>query len=591
MKKPILLPIPKKIVCGDKKVAQEILQGVINIEFNSNLHKEGYSLSIKESGINIVAADGAGEFYAKQTLKQLINQYQGNDCPTMEIEDYPDLAVRGVSLDVSRDRMPYFADILKFVDLLASWKINTFTLYFEHVFAYKNHKKVWENASALTAENMQKLDKYCKERFIDLIPCQETLGHLSRWLCHEPYRQLAECPEGCPSSWQIKDTDPFSLCPTDLKSVELMEELLDELLPNYKSKYFFCGGDETFDLGTGRSKEICEKIGLNQVYANYFKEIGKIAQKNGKKIFIYSDMVKNDPDFLKVLPEDTILAEWGYGRHYPFKENAKKFIECGLGFCFLSSNSNYSTWGGRTYRWRGNILNAARSAMELKALGCFVYEFGDFGHWTNFSFSLTAFAYGAGIFWNLEGNENIDIAEVSDFFAYDKCFGVADVILDIGKIYNHTSSVDDCDMLYVLFYNEALEKSSEYFANLTLDNLAKSREDLQHAEAKFRRLAAVPKKVGQEIELALQTLKFAIHAAEEFLLDENAKKFNEVNEDAQKRLAAEFEKLIDALLAHRDANYLPGGRREAMHWLRRYWYFVCGKVEFPARFTEVIADL
>ncbi|MBR7127154.1 MAG: family 20 glycosylhydrolase [Lentisphaeria bacterium] len=591
MKKPILLPIPKNIVYGTETIANDVLQGKIEVEFDSNLPREGYNLSVKSDGIKVVAADKAGEFYAKQTLKQLISQYSKNDCPALEIEDYPDLALRGVSLDVSRDRMPSFENLLKFVDLLASWKINTFTLYFEHVFAFKNHKKVWEKAAYLTAENIQKLDKYCQERFIELIPTQETLGHLSRWLCHEPYRQLAECPEGCYSSWRLKETDPFSICPADPKSLEFMEELLDELLPNYSSKYFFCGGDETFDIGKGRSKEACEKIGLNQVYADYFKGIGKIAQKNGKKIFIYSDMVKNDPEFLKVLPEDTILAEWGYGRHYPFKENAKKFIECGLDFIFIASNSNYSTWGGRTYRWRGNIANAVQSAMELKAKGCFFHEFGDFGHWTQFSFSLPGFAYAAAVSWNLAGNENMDIAEALDFLIYDNCSGVADLILDIGKIYNHTAAPDDNDLLYWMFYREQYEKTHEYFATLTLDDLAKASEDVLHAEYKLKRLPAVPALVRQEIMLSLQSLKFAIHTAEEFLLDENAKKFNEVNEAAQKRLAAEFEKLIDALLTHRDANYLPGGRREAMHWLRRYWYFVCGKVEFPDRFTAVIADL
>ena len=157
MKKPILLPIPKNIVYGTETIANDVLQGKIEVEFDSNLPREGYNLSVKSDGIKVVAADKAGEFYAEQTLKQLISQYSKNDCPALEIEDYPDLALRGVSLDVSRDRMPSFENLLKFVDLLASWKINTFTLYFEHVFAFKNHKKVWEKAAYLTAENIQEL--------------------------------------------------------------------------------------------------------------------------------------------------------------------------------------------------------------------------------------------------------------------------------------------------------------------------------------------------------------------------------------------------------------------------------------------------
>ena len=584
IKAPILLPKPKQISCQKIKVSEKVLYSTPLIEFDENLPKEGYKLVISVENIKIIAADKAGEFYAKQTLKQLIAQYKNSDCPVLEIYDFPDIAMRGVSLDVSRDRVPFFKDLLEFIDLLASWKINTFTLYFEHVFAYKKHKKVWENAAAFTAEDIQKLDQYCKERFIDLIPAQETLGHLSRWLCHDPYRQLAECPEGYPSSWRLSDTDPFSLCPTDPESLNLMEELLDELLPNFSSQYFFCGGDETFDIGTGRSKEVCEQIGLNKVYGNYFEKIGKIAHKNGKKIIIYSDMVKNNSEACSYLPKDAILAEWGYGRNYPFEKNAKGFIDSGLKFCFLSSNSNYSTFGGRTYRWRGNIINAVSTAIKLNAVGYFNHEFGDFGHWTQFSFSLPAFAFGAALSWNFEGNKDEDLAAALDLFAYENSDGAADLIMAIGKIYNHTSKIDDSDTLYSIFYQGDWEKDCEFFSNLTLDNLKKTKEDALDCFYRLQRLPACPEKVKKEIETALLYINFAIHAATELVTNENVKKIKELPLETQVILATEFTEVIEKLLQIRDEYYQFGGRREALLYLKRYWENCCSQIPFPEKF-------
>jgi hypothetical protein len=362
-----------------------------------------------------------------------------------------------------------------------------------------------------------------------------------------------------------------------------MGELLDELLPNFSSQYFFCGGDETSDIGKGRSKEICEKDGLNNVYGRYFHEIGKMAAKNGKKIMIYSDMVKNNKDALKFLPKDVILAEWGYGRNYPFKENAKDFIDCGLKFCFLSSNSNYSTWGGRTYRWRGNIANAVRSAAELNAMGCFVYEFGDFGHWTNFSFSYPGFAYLAALSWNLAGNENIDLGTALDLFVYEESAGVGDLILDIGKIYNHTTVIDDIDVLYLLFYKNDASKNSVYFEKLTFDNLKKVQEDVIACRYRLERLNRVPSGVKAEILLALQEIEFAVHVAKKFMIEENIEYLKDLSIESQKILSKEFEKLINSMLKNRDRQYQSGGRYESLCWLKRYWIACCNKISFPIK--------
>ena len=105
-------------------------------------HAQGYRLTVSPDGISVVAATPAGIFYAVCTLCQLIESTDG-PLPALRIEDWPDYLVRGVMLDVSRDRVPTMTALYELIDLLASWKINQLQLYTEHTFAYRNHPEVW----------------------------------------------------------------------------------------------------------------------------------------------------------------------------------------------------------------------------------------------------------------------------------------------------------------------------------------------------------------------------------------------------------------------------------------------------------------
>ncbi|MBN1565464.1 MAG: glycoside hydrolase, partial [Anaerolineae bacterium] len=134
---------------------------------------ESYRLVIGADGIELVGYDTAGVFYGAMTLVQLI-QTSGRELPTLQIEDWPDFAARGVMLDISRDKVPTMETLYHLIDLLASWKINQFQLYTEHTFAYQKHRAVWAQASPITAEEILELDAYCRARHIDLVPNQNS---------------------------------------------------------------------------------------------------------------------------------------------------------------------------------------------------------------------------------------------------------------------------------------------------------------------------------------------------------------------------------------------------------------------------------
>ena len=157
--------------------------------------REGYHLTIGEERIGIVARDGAGLAYGFATLTQLVRRF-GKRLPRLHIEDHPDFANRGVMLDISRDKVPTMETLFGLMDMLAEWKVNEFQLYIEHTFAYDQHRAVWKDASPMTGEEMMALDAYCRERYIDFVPNQNSFGHMERWLVHKPYNDFAEAPRG-----------------------------------------------------------------------------------------------------------------------------------------------------------------------------------------------------------------------------------------------------------------------------------------------------------------------------------------------------------------------------------------------------------
>ncbi len=226
---------------------------LISIDPEHIENAQGYQLIISTKSIQLTGADEPGAFYGIQTLRQIIDQSHDR-LPCMTIMDWPDFPVRGVMLDISRDKVYRMETLFMLIDELASWKINQVQLYTEHTFAYQGHETVWQNASPMTPEEIQRLDKFCRERYIELVPNQNSLGHMTRWLKHAKYQHLAETTEPVMTPWGELKTKPFSLAPALPESLALVTDLYNQLLPNFSSRTVNVGCDEAFDIGVGQSK-------------------------------------------------------------------------------------------------------------------------------------------------------------------------------------------------------------------------------------------------------------------------------------------------------------------------------------------------
>ena len=390
-------------------------------------HKDGYRLTIGPDGIVLVGHDLAGVLYGAMTLRQLARQYRGvGSLPCLRIDDWPDFPNRGVMLDVSRDRVPTMEALYGLVDMLAEWKVNQLQLYTEHTYAYRGHEDVWKDASPMTGEEIMALDAYCRDRAMELVPNQNSFGHMERWLARPGYAGLAENPN---------DPIPRSLNPGDIGSVMLLEGMFDELLPHFSSGQFNTGLDEV-PLGDGKSKEVVAERGVGRVYLDFVLKVHELVRGHGRQMQMWGDIIMHYPELIPELPDDVIALEWGYEATHPFAEESGQFGRAGVPFYVCPGTSSWNSILGRTDNATENILSAVTSGVEHGAIGFLNTDWGDNGHWQPLPVTYLGLAYGAAVGWCVEANKDIDLPAVLDLHAFDDSAGeMGRVAYELGNTY------------------------------------------------------------------------------------------------------------------------------------------------------------
>lgn len=563
-----------EIVAGTAAIPAKTSYILLTVVPGSGQHPQGYDLTITPEGATLVAQTPAGLFYAVQTLRQLVQQ-RGRTLPTLRCTDWPDFPNRGVMLDISRNKVLTQQTLYELVDLFANWKINQLQLYTEHTFAYRQHLAVWANASPMTGEEILALDAYCRDRFIELVPNQNSFGHLRPWLIHQPYRHLAECPDGCDTVWGHFD-EPFSLAPGEPGSLELIRGLYDELLPHFSSRQFNVGCDETVDLGQGRSKELVEKLGEGKVYFDFLMQIYRDVSRRGYTMQFWGDIIMLHPELAAQLPRDVLALEWGYEANHPFDEHGAIFAASGVPFYVCPGTSSWNSVAGRTDNSLENLRSAAENGRKHGACGYLITDWGDRGHWQPLAVSYLGFAYGSAVSWAYEANKTLDMpAALNTCIFRDTAGTVGNLIYDLGNIYKladrtpHNSSLLfwllQLPPAEVAGYAASEEEATQFVA--MLQNI------LPHAEAIIQALPQT-KMEWREANLVVQELVWATkmlrHACHRGIWAMNVRW--EV-ESAVFQTGKELAETADSLIAEFESLWLarnrPGGLHDSLVLLQK----------------------
>ncbi len=398
-----LLPVPKtaRICPGTFSLPKHPSSAAIQIIRGGSAPKqpEGYALKISKNGIEISFHEPGGLRAATATLRQLLRAH-GRRLPCLKIRDWPDFARRGVMLDISRGRVPKLATLLDLAEKLADFKINELQLYTEHTFAYRNYQSVWQSWGALTAKEIQILDARCRELGIDLVPNQNSFGHLRYFLADPRLKKLGELAE--PYEAETKDflRRPTTLAPNHPGTLPFLRGLFDELLPNFSSEFFNIGGDETWDLGKGRSQKSCAAKGKGRVYFDFLKNIHREVSGREKNMMFWGDIILKYPALIRELPKNVIALNWGYEADHPFAKEAAQFARAKIPFYVCPGTSTWQTLLGRHDNAFANLRAAAQAGKKFGAIGFLNTDWGDGGHPQPLAVSWPLFAAGAALAWN-----------------------------------------------------------------------------------------------------------------------------------------------------------------------------------------------
>ncbi|HEU6448215.1 MAG TPA: family 20 glycosylhydrolase [Verrucomicrobiae bacterium] len=379
---------------------------------------ESYLLAVSKDGIEIHFREAAGLRAASATLRQLLREY-GRKLPCVKIRDWPDFFRRGVMLDISRGRVPKLETLLDLAEKLADFKINELQLYTEHTFAYRKFRSVWQSWGALTPKEIQILDARCRELGIDLVPNQNSFGHLREFLADPKLNSLAEISGPYEDSSGEFVRRPTTLAPGRPDSVKFLRGLYDELLPNFSSRFFNVGCDETWDLGRGQSKKICERFGKGRVYLDFLKKIQREVSLRGRTMMFWGDIILKYP---KLIPElarsgrskpaqtgqnglasaaaNIIALNWGYEANHPFEKETARFARAKIPFYVCPGTSTWQTLVGKHDNALANLTAAAKAGKKFRAIGYLITDWGDGGHPNPLAVSWPMFAAGAALAWN-----------------------------------------------------------------------------------------------------------------------------------------------------------------------------------------------
>ncbi|MBR5507598.1 MAG: family 20 glycosylhydrolase [Clostridia bacterium] len=409
----MIFPIPKTFIknegtytfknklCTDDLYTfwKEILEcNEVSFDSCAQLKEEAYTIDVDSDGVRISSSTEEGAYRAVTSLFQLFKRCNG-EVPYLNISDDPDYKRRCYMLEISGGRTPKLETLKEIVDLLSLLKYNEMQLYVDaFCYDYPLIPDVTEGKECLTPDDIVELDKYCKERFIDLVPNQNCFGHMEAWLERDEYKHLEVGYGFGEKSGTIN--------PLLDETTELVNKIFDSVLPYYSSEYVNIGLDEAGGLGKYELEEYCNEHGNDTLFMENLNRIANYIEKNyGKKVQFWSDMINNSPDSFKMIPKGAIAMEWGYEIESirKIERHCKYYKEKGIDFYVCPSCNTHYAITGRHENTSIVFCAAAEIGKQNNALGYLITDWccpGE-GHPHFPVWSYMTIALGAMYSWNI----------------------------------------------------------------------------------------------------------------------------------------------------------------------------------------------
>ncbi len=558
-----LLPYPRQVDLSNSQVLDSYV-GYSSCP-DPNLPEQGYLIEISApSKVTISYRDEPGLFYARATLDQLLGSFSDQRIPVGKIRDWPDNKIRGVMLDVSRNRVPTLETLLHLIDVLASWKINQVQLYFEHVFSYPGHESVWEGCDPYTLDDLRVLAAYSKERFVDLVPNQNMLGHMERWLIHEDYEDLGIILGTGQNAFGLA-TPASTLDPTNPKSLDLVADLAGQLCEALDSPFFHVGLDEPWDLPAERSSQ----------WRTWLNRISEIECLSERELLVWADMVGHHPELALDLADNITLCDWNYEANFDFSVSAQRYRDLGARSWVCPGTSSWLSVAGRVSNTLENCLHASQSARDFELGGVLTCDWGDFGHHQHLPVSLPGLVAGAAFSWCVSSNSHISpevVARLIDerYFLRPDC-QLGHAVVSMGDLYAKMPfQLPNLSLAVMHLYLPQFPVGTGLTSGLSLNVLDEMQEVVSQALSSANMALVGEGNHGlqisaREISNTARFLELAISDARARL--ENSNSIESVPKSSRDRLVTMLDHLVEDYKSCWLLRNRPGGLEESSEWL------------------------
>lgn len=269
-----------------------------------------------------------------------------------------DFAVRGFHLDL-RVQVMKMPALKSFAKQLKEGGLNTLIMEWEATYPFENHPLI-PNQFAYTREEVKEFVEYCENIGIDVIPLQQSFGHVEYILRHYRYKELRE---------DQKDYSQINPLREELARA-LFTDLYKDMISTHHSDYIHIGGDETYLLG--HSKESQAKVaavGKGRLYGDYIKLLCEIVVSLGKKPVVWADIAMKYPDALQGIPKETIFIDWNYGWNVDMFGKHSNLL-----------NAGFEIWGAPSLRSHPDNYFLTQWEKHFKNIHDFIPQSRAFGY-------------------------------------------------------------------------------------------------------------------------------------------------------------------------------------------------------------------
>ncbi len=467
----------------------------------SGIGEQGYTLDVEPRRILVAGKDAAGLFYGVQTLRQLVvGGPQGAAILGVRVRDWPAMLYRGTQLDLARGPMPKLDYLKRVVRTISEFKLNQLYMYMEDSFRLEGQPLIGALSDTLSREEWRELVAYARDFHVEIVPAQNSCGHLHKILRFEKYSDLGERPHG------------HVLAP-DAASLGFLQNLYSQMTGVFPTDFYNIGCDETWELGQGRSAAKAQQEGPGKLYVEDLMRVHDLLRGYNKQPIFWGDIALQYPELIKTLPKDLIVATWEYFVHPNYDKWLKPYQDAGIRIIVCPWVRNTNLMMPDYEQAAVNIGRFVSEGKQRGAIGMDNTVWNDDGE-TLFGLNWWGIVYGAAASWEQGTPEVSSFDQKFDWAFYrntDHRF--VEAIKQLSRI-NETLRGSDLGQVYgedyggtdnALFWHNPFDKSGQADMLKALPVAAKARRMAEETYTTFSESASRARRNAD----TLPYLKFA----------------------------------------------------------------------------------